>query len=204
MRRLLTLWALLGCYGAHATGVPANRQQQAKSPIDSVYFNLGTHTEYFNAVQEDASGNTRKFDFAPTIGVGLSVPWVHQLIFLPELNWVLPQKPGGSRIIKNIFMMRADLGYNLLSYLRVRAGTSLMWLNQHGQGGSTNINNGSSTSTFYYPEENRSSLNNTFDLGLEAFYQRYSARLQTYTYSLFKDQRRQLSYTIFLTYYWDQ
>jgi hypothetical protein len=79
-----------------------------------------------------------------------------------------------------------------------------MWLNQHGRGGPTNVNNGDDTSTFYYPDENRSSLNNTLDIGAEFFLDEWALRLQTYTYSLLREERRQLSYTLFVSYYWDR
>lgn len=176
----------------------------ATPPVDSIYFNVGTHTEFYNAVQVDDSGGMRKFQFAPTFGVGLNIPLDYGWKFLPEFNWVLPfQEESTSRIIKNIFMLRADFGYEVMEWLRLRVGTSFMILNQHGQGGTVQIDNGNSTSTFYYPDENHSSLNNTFDLGAELKYQDWSFRLQTYTYSLFKEERRQLSYTLFVTYNWD-
>ncbi len=123
---------------------------------------------------------------------------------LPEVNWVLPWEATSSNMIKNIFMIRGDIGYEMLDWLRLRVGTSLMWMNMHGKGGKTQINNGSGQSTFFNPDENRSALNNTFDLGVEGFFsQDWSARLQTYTYSLFAEERRQVSYTIFLTHYWE-
>jgi len=155
-------------------------------------------------VQNDSSGGTRKFDTAPTIGGGIVLPLNSNWNFLPEFNWVLPQEAGSSEIIKNIFMLRADFGYNLLDWLRLRMGTSLIWLNQHGKGGSAQINNGNDTSTFYYPDENRSSLNNTLDFGAEAIWQDWSLRLQTYVYSVFLADKRQTSYTLFISYYWDR
>lgn len=101
-------------------------------------------------------------------------------------------------------MLRADFGYNLVDWLRLRMGTSLIWLNQHGKGGSVQMNNGNDTSTFYYPDENRSSLNNTLDFGAEAIWQDWSLRLQTYIYSVFLADKRQTSYTLFISYYWDR
>lgn len=178
---------------------------QGSSIIDSYVFNLGSHTDFYNSVQIDSSGGMRKIDFAPTIGFGLSIPTRYDFIFLPEINWVLPQEAGSSKIIKNHFMLRADMAYDPISWLRLRVGTSLMWLNQHDRGGSVQIRNGNDYSTFYYPDENRSSFNNTLDLGVEAFvHKSFSARLQTYVYSVFKQERRQVSYTLFLSYYWDQ
>lgn len=171
--------------------------------IESIYFNLGAHTEFYSSVQVDANGGVRKIDYKPTIGAGLQMPF-YAGKFLPEFNWVLPQKAGSSKIIKNLFMIRGDFAYDPLEWLRLRLGTSLMWANQHGQGGSANIRNGNDTSTFYYPDENRSSINNTFDVGIEGKWDDWALRLQTYTYAIFRNDRRQISYTIFLTHYWDQ
>jgi len=66
------------------------------------------------------------------------------------------------------------------------------------------VANGNTTSTFYYPDENRSSLNNTLDVGVEGMFDKYSVRFQTYTYSMLKPERRQLSYSILFTYYWEK
>ena len=169
-----------------------------------LYINLGSHTEFYNAVQNDDSGGLRKFDLAPTLGVGLLWPLQSQFSFLPEFNWVLPQTMEKSNIMINTFMLRADAGYDLVSWLRLRLGTSLMWQNQQGKGGTAQMNNGNTTSNFYYPDENRSSLNNTLDFGLETAFDPFAIRLQVYTYSVFKKEQRQFSYTIFASYYWDK
>lgn len=172
--------------------------------MDAWSFQFGSHTEFFNNVQSDASGSQRKFDFAPTIGFGMKFSFSPAWKLLPEVNWVLPIDAGSSNMISNLFMVRGDVGYELFDWFRLRVGTSLMWLNMHGKGGKTQVSNGAGKSTFYNPDENRSALNNTFDLGAEAFFNKdWSARIQTYTYSLFQEERRQLSYTLFLTHYWE-
>lgn len=181
----------------------ASLPASALGQIDTILLNLGTHTEFYDTVQSDSSGGTRKFDFAPTLGAGLKLNLTENWFFLPELNWVLPQKAGSDRIIKNTLMYRADFAYKLLEWFQLRAGTSLLWQNQQGRGGSTNINNGNETSKFYYPDENRSSLNNTLDFGAEVLLNNWAVRLQTYIYSVFKEDKRQLSYTLFFTYYWN-
>jgi hypothetical protein len=184
----------------------ANTAQGGSNLLENkkLYFNLGSHTEFYNAVQNDDSGGLRKFDFAPTIGVGLLWPTQSQFSFLPEFNWVLPQTMENSHIMINTFMLRADAGYDLMSWLRLRLGTSLMWQNQQGKGGTAQMNNGNTTSNFYYPDENRSSLNNTLDFGFETVFDPFALRLQVYTYSVFKKEQRQFSYTFFASYYWDK
>lgn len=182
----------------------SNASQSSSDFFKEIYFNLGSHTEFYNAVQKDDSGGLRKFDFAPAIGMGVGFSIIDSLAFLPEFNWVLPQTAEDSKIIINTFMFRGDLAYDPIDSLRLRLGTSLIWQNQHGRGGKTTMKNGNDESTFYYPDENRSSLNNTFDLGAEAIWDQFAFRLQTYTYSIFKEEQRQISYTLFLTYYWEK
>jgi hypothetical protein len=185
-------------------GAPAHAAKNSRSIIQDIYFNLGNHTDFYNAVQNDDSGGLRKLDFAPTIGIGLVIPSFYSWNMLPEFNWVLPKTYEDSHIMVNTLMYRFDMGYDALDWLRLRVGTSIMHLNQQGKGGSTKANNGNGTSTFYYPSENRSSLNNTLDFGLETLIDKYAIRLQTYTYSVFKKEQRQISYTLFFTYYWEK
>ncbi len=184
---------------------PPPPKATTQKTIASYLLNFGTHTEFYNNVQIDDAGGMRKFEVAPTVGFGLKMPMDYGFLFLPEINWVLPRAAGDSQIIKNLFMLRADIGYDPVDWFRVRMGTSIMWLNQHGRGGSAKVNNGNDTSTFYYPDENRSSLNNTLDFGGELmFNNEWSVRLQTYLYSVFREERRQLSYSLLVTYQWDR
>ena len=167
----------------------------------TIYFNLGSHTEFYNAVQTGSSGEKKFFELRPTLGVGMSSPFLGEFKFKPEFNWVLPHGKNEFKIIKNLLMIRADLVRPITSWLDLRVGTSVMWLSQQGQGGSTTLSNGNSQSSFYYPDEFRSSFNNTIDLGLELFPSPLgSLRLQTYWYAPFKEERRQVSYTLFLCY----
>lgn len=185
---------------------PAFGARNSEKVVKDIYFNLGNHTEFFNGIQSDDKGSLRKFDFAPIIGVGLNIPLWNSDSWsaLPEFNWVIPQLIEDSNIMINTFMYRFDLGWLAQEWLRLRLGTGIMHQNQQGKGGKTSERNGNSTSTFYYPDSNRSSLNNTLDVGAEFLYEQWALRLQTYTYSIFKEERRQISYTIFVSYYWER
>lgn len=195
---------IIACLILGNQGLYAQSAKRAGGEVQSVSLNLGTHTEFYNSVQDESSGGVRKFEINPTIGAGMIIPIDGNFNFLPEVNWMLPFFKSNEAIIKNLFMIRADFGYDFTEWFRFRLGTSLMWQNMHGKGGKKEINNGGSTSTFYYPDENRSSLNNTFDLGAEfLFNKEWSARVQTYTYSLFEEESRQISYSLFVTHYFD-
>lgn len=185
---------------------PAFGASSSQKTVKDIYMNLGNHSEFYNAVQTDGSGSLRKFDVAPTLGVGLIIPLGESQIWsaIPEFNWVLPQMLEDSNIMVNTFMYRFDMGYLAQEWLRLRIGTGLMHMNQQGKGGKTKERNGNGESTFYYPDSNRSSLNNTLDLGAEFLVNQWAFRLQTYTYSIFKEDRRQVSYSLFVSYYWER
>ena len=178
---------------------------QLKGPdkIDGWQIHAGSHTQNYNSIQTDGAGEIRKFEFNPVIGGGLNIPLSADWKFLPEISWVLPKFNDNSKIIKNIFFFRADFAYTLTDWLWFRAGTSVSVLNQHGRGGKAEMNNGNETTEFYYPDENHSSVNNTLDLGAEILLDKWSFRLQTYTYRVFKEDSRQISYSLFLTRYMD-
>lgn len=169
--------------------------------FEKFYFNLGNHFEFYNAVQNDSKGGLRTWDFAPVIGVGRKFPIGGDFNLYPEFNWVLPQSAEDTHIITNTLMYRLDLGYSFSENFNLRFGTSIMQLNQHGRGGESTQRNGTSTSTFYYPDENRSSINNTLDFGGEILIEQFAIRPQVFAYSIFREDRRQFSYALFFTYY---
>lgn len=171
--------------------------------LSHIGFNMGSLTESVGEVQISSSGETRSFDFNPAIGASFVFPMSSRFEIIPEINWVLPRKTGEDKVYKNLFMLRADLGYKLVDWLRLRLGTSVMFLNTHGSGGKVSRDNGNGQTTFYRPDSNSSSFNNTFDLGVEALLDVWAFRAQTYTYSLFNEERRQYSYMLMLTYYWN-
>lgn len=183
--------------------VPSWGQIRGPQSIEGWQIHLGSHTQNYNDIQTNSSGQTNKFEFNPTIGAGLNIPLSENWKFLPEASWVLPKFNEDSKIIKNIFFFRADFAYTLQDWMWLRVGTSFALLNQHGRGGKANLNNGNETTEFYYPDENHSSINNTIDLGVEFLYDHWSLRLQTYTYQIFKEESRQLSYSLLLTRYLD-
>ena len=183
----------------------AAENQKPRRFFQNIYFNVGNHTQFVGGVQNDDSGGLRQVAFAPVVGAGLTVPSYYGFNLYPEFNWVLPKLIEDSNIIVNTLQFRFDVGYDVFRYLRLKVGTSIMHQNQHGRGGNSTQRNGNATSTFFYPDENRSSFNNTLDVGFElTFTQNWSIRHQVYVYSIFLAEKRQTSHTFFITYYWNQ
>lgn len=166
-----------------------------------VGFHLGGHTEFYDAIQTDIKGTRRKFDPNPLIGFSSEIELSPKWRLGPELLWVLPQ--GSNGVSKNLFMVRLDGVWMGSDLWRLRVGTSLMVNNIRGNGGTVTLNNGGSTSEFYLPSESRTSVNNTIDLGGEVTMRDFAFRMQTYWYAPFKSERRQVSYALILSYYYD-
>jgi hypothetical protein len=196
--RSVSLWILFITLSIGSVHSSDSFTQQFKY----IGFHLGTLTEFYDAIQVDDQGTTDKFAINPLIGFSLDIEITPQWTWAPELNWVLPRE-AGEGITKNIIMIRNDAIWRASDIFRLRVGTSFMINNMRGEGGSRRLNNGSGTSEFYVPSESRTSINNTLDLGAEVLMDEFAFRFQTYIYSLLKSERRQISYSLTLTYYYD-
>lgn len=175
---------------------------QPELDFDNLGFHLGTLTEFVGSVQIDDQGGKNFFEMNPFLGFSTQLTLSPQWVFSPELNWVLPRESGAG-VSKNLFMIRGDFGYNYEDWIRLRAGTSLMVNNIRGSGGVRPLNNGSGQSDFFVPPESQTALNNTLDLGAEIHNKELALRFQTYWYAILNSERRQLSYSLTLTYYYD-
>lgn len=196
--RSFTLWVLFFALSASNAKAADSFTQQFKY----IGFHLGTLTEFYDAIQVDDQGTTDKFAINPMLGFSLEIEITPDWMWAPEINWVLPRE-AGEGVSKNLLMIRNDAIWRATDILRLRVGTSFMINNIRGQGGSKRLNNGAGTSEFYVPSESRTSINNTLDLGAEALMDEFAFRFQTYIYSLLKSERRQISYSLTLTYYYD-
>mgnify|MGYP001627352412 CR=1 FL=1 len=168
----------------------------------NIGFHLGSLTEFVGEIQVDDKGTTETFSVNPALGFSLDIELNEDWALIPELHWVLPREAGPG-VSKNLFMLRTDFAWRGADLWRLRAGTSLMVNNMRGEGGTRTLNNGSSTSDFYVPAESRTSVNNTLDFGGELLLDSFALRTQLFIYSPLKSERRQYSYLLVATYYYD-
>lgn len=181
---------------------PKASPQAKDQPFDNMGFHLGTLTEFVGSVQTDDQGKKNFFELNPTLGFSTQLTLTPQWIFSPELHWVLPRE-AGSGVTKNLFMIRGDFGYAFEDWIRLRVGTSLMVNNIRGTGGTVPMNNGAGQSDFFVPPESQTSFNNTLDLAAEIHSNELALRFQTFWYAILNNEKRQLSYALTLTFYYD-
>lgn len=205
-RGFMTLKAKLGLTGVILLFSALVSAEDPNADDSTRFKNIGLHlgglTEFYNAIQVDNRGQKNKFDFAPFFGASTDIGLTDSWVMVPEFNWVLPQAIGDG-VTKNLFMLRLDGAWRGGDWWRLRVGTSLMINNIRGEGGTKTVSNGGSTSTFYLPSESKTAVNNTLDFGAEALYDSFAFRFQTYLYSIFRNDRRQVSYSLTLSYYYD-
>ncbi len=165
-------------------------------------FHAGTLTEFYDAVQVDDEGKKEKFAFNPMLGFSTDFELITDWHLIPEINWVLPRE-AEEGVTQHLIMLRADIGWRLSDWWRLRMGSSIMVNHIRGEGGSRQVRNGNGYSKFYVPAESRTSLNNTLDIGAEGLWDDFGLRLQAYVYSILRSERRQISYTLTFSYYYD-
>lgn len=200
---VILLWALTAFAQAQeaAPSTPSSTDSFSRR-FKNLGFHAGTLTEFYDAVQIDDNGKKEKFAFNPMLGFSTDVEIVPDIHFIPEIHWVLPRE-AEEGITQNLFMFRADVAWRPSDWWRWRLGSSLMVNNIRGEGGSRQVRNGNGYSKFYVPADSSTSINNTLDLAVEGLWDAFGLRLQTYVYSVLKSERRQISYTLMFTYYYE-
>ena len=164
--------------------------------FETVSFQFGTWLENYAQVRATRDDDTNGFEITPFVSASVAYKLATQHEIIPELGYVIQQ--SSNEVNKNLFFIRADYAYQMKDWLKLRAGSSFMMLMQSGSGAEDTLNNGNTTDTYFVPNENRTSYNQTIDLGAEFIQKELSARVQLYTYAPLDAERR--SYTISLSF----
>lgn len=170
------------------------------SKFDNITISAGNWFENFKAVQTNDSGSTDGFEIAPFFATSIDYNLKPGWTLTPEVGWVVQREAGDSRISKNLFFLRFDVGYWAYDKLRLRAGTSLMILNMSANGGEETLSNGDSSETYYIPTERRTALNQTLDFGAEYLVDRISVRGSAYIYAWLDSNERIITYSASINY----
>lgn len=191
---------ILSCYAnAESSSVLDNFSER----FENIGLTAGSLTEFVGSIQTNSSGETNRFELDPLIAVSTHFMLTPHWYLAPEIAYVLPRS-AEERITKHLVMFRLDgMWKPWKEWLNIRLGTSMMVNHMTADGGTREINNGNGTSTFFVPAETRTSVNNTLDFGLEGVYKNVSLRSQAYVYSLTRSDRRQWSYVLSFTFYFD-
>lgn len=169
--------------------------------FETASFQVGTWLENWGQVRATRDDQTNGFEVTPFISASSAYHLATQHKIIPEVGYVIQQQTN--EVYKNLFFLRTDYAFKMNDWVQLRAGSSFMILMQSGAGGDDTLNNGNATETYFIPQENRTSYNQTIDLGAEFSQKEISTRIQLYTYAPFDEQRRSYTVSLSLNYTMD-
>jgi hypothetical protein len=161
----------------------------------------GAYVPFGPSTQKSADGARNTFAFDPYLSLNgaFEIPFDH--VFLPEVGLVFHGE-GQDGYKKSTSFILLDVGYRIDQLWILRYGFGTFRTKISGDGGSVVLPNGNSTLAFARPSRSVTSLNTTFDLGIEYSANRnYAVRFQTFLFSAFNSESRKLSYALGMTYY---
>lgn len=137
----------------------------------------GTYVPYLNKAQVSNAGATQKYDLNPYVGIGTNFKMSGMQYFLPEFGYAyFMDNAAGSR--REMIFLHYNFGYVLSSEFILRYGLSTHRYRIIGKGGTTTLDNGTSTSEFVNPSRTRESYFTTINLGGEYFFMQRSKGLR--------------------------
>lgn len=166
----------------------------------NIYGGFGTWQEYYMQTQGHEDGSLNTFEFTPFFTAGVDYQITPEHLIIPEIGYVYRQEISGGAVTKDHFFLRFDYAYTALEWLRLRVGTSFMWVWYNGDGSERTFPNGSSTEVYYAPEESSHTLNQTLDFGVEFIKKQFSFRVGSYIYAANEQNERLTSFSMAINY----
>ena len=163
---------------------------------------LGGYVPFASSVQEKGDGELNTFSFAPTVSVGTSVPLEElKSEFSPELGLVFHRSGAGGDYDKSTLYILGDLEMEWVPSWRLRYGLGLFATLIDGEGGIVSRNNGEEEVDFRRPGKSHITYNLAFDFGWDySISRRWFLRLETFIFSIWNEQARDMGYLLVLGY----
>jgi hypothetical protein len=161
----------------------------------------GAYVPFGLSTQKDEEGGTSATNFQPSVFASSILPAPLNHLFLPELGLIFYRGLEDDYSKRTLYLL-GDVGYKLNANLILRYGIGLFSTSISSDGGAITLNDGAGTSEFYKPSTSVTSYNVTWNLGIEsALNANWSARFETFLYEALSSVKRDVSYTLNITYY---
>ncbi len=162
---------------------------------------FGNLTHNFLSAQNDEKGGKKVFEAGPVFLFGASFPFLFTDLYAsPAVGYAkffTKDKTSRSEII-----LQYHFNQMLFSSLMLRYGFSNYITKISGEGGTLELNNGTSTATFYVPEESKTTYTASLDIGTEFIFSAdYAARFQVSVMRFLSSERRRVSHMLTLNYF---
>ncbi len=172
------------------------------SAANGLWIGAGTVTHNFLSAQTGKTDGKKTIDLYPTVLIGGLLPGFFSGISLAPGIGYAKSLNSKDKTSKNEIILQYHLAQNIFNGVQIRYGFSTFITKISGDGGTTELNNGNSTSTFYVPENSSTSYTSSLDLGGEAFMlHSTSLRLQFSITKFLSSEQRKVSNLVTVNYY---
>jgi hypothetical protein len=161
----------------------------------------GTYVPYFNKVQTNTKGDTKKFELNPYFSVAAQLQMSPSQYFVPELGYTYFLE-SSKNVTRDIIFLHYSFAYVLNNSLLLRYGLTTHWYRIMGKGGSQTLSNGSSKTKFPLPNKTVITYFSTIDLGSELFFNGKKNALRFDLNIMSISEMENTSYNYILTYNW--
>lgn len=165
---------------------------------------LGNLCEYVGKIQTDENGATNTCSFNPYLAGSIDYSITPQFFISPEIGFTFPKHGRDEHISKMTLFALANTKYKFDSLYFI-AGAGLFFTRLSADGGTEELNNGNTTSSFPLPEGAVFTRNFIINAGLGYnFTTSLSADLHTYVFNLTTKEDRAFSILINGSYHFGE
>lgn len=173
----------------------------ASLALSPFWAGLGNTTHNFLSAQADKDGGTKKFEIAPTVFLGATLPVWQSLYFSPGIGFTMFTGEQ-DKTSKTELHLQYHVTGPLIGNVFWITGFSNFITSISGEGGTTELNNGGGTATFYVPKESSTSYTSSLDFGAEFMIDsNWTTRLEFYITRFLSSDRRKVSNMFSLNYF---
>ena len=165
----------------------------------------GGYVPFVSVYQNDEKGGSNLMDMKPFVSFHSRMQIVGGLNLRPELGIVFPDSPNDSdnnRQKTTTYFGMINLSYLVFGYTYINAGAGTFFTKIESKAGQKAFSNGNSTAVYYYPGGTETSMNSTFNFGIEqGLGPNFTLSLMSYWFQILESTARSFSYSLSMNFF---
>lgn len=165
---------------------------------------IGNLCEYVGKIQTDDSGSMNVCSFNPYLASAIDYSITPEFVISPEAGFSIPKHGRDENISEMSLFLLANSKYKFSNF-HIIGGAGIFMTRTSADGGTEELNNGTSTTSFPLPSSTIYTSNIILNLGVGAdFNKNWSATFHTYIFNLLEKEDRAFSIAINGTYHFGE
>lgn len=165
-------------------------------------FGTGLINQHIGQIQTDAGGSKNSFDHRVFVETDLTYKLDDRWSLIGQAGLVWPGAAENDYVDKYNYFLTAHAGYSQWENFLLRAGVGAYFTYITGDGGTVELQNGTSTSSFYVPENQTTAINTVASVAGQYFFRNdVSLKFETMVFNLTNSENRSFTYTLAIRYH---